>query len=414
MNNRKKYFLAGAAAAGFWVASTFEINSLEALSKIPWKSYSPEIRLAYDLGLINPSFIQSDLWDSGITRRNFSVGLAQALQLIGCPAGSTLRDLEESGIFKIRSPELRLSRREAIEALCRAANYLSENGFISLGVEGRGKFADYKVPNKLKHAMGFLEERKIVKGYQDGKLHVLRQTSNREAICLLYRFYEQTSMAIAHGKKREGCYFVDLPMDHPIMESVNLLEKAGAFEFISLGSSFDGYNSMTVGDAAGMVSGVLKRCQKGAFLGQIQNIIRECESSSFLTRGKLVFLMEILIKSANVPDGNEIEIAYCDVSTEAKETIALESLAKAGIKFGYSDGRFAGHEVVSRIEIVKTIEAVIKQVGLSPSEEEPVSQLIPTIQNYPVKTDFENFSNMIRSKQAFIHKLLTRKAPHRR
>lgn len=402
MNLRTRNFLIGSLSAITLTAAVTDVRVLEAINEIPaFNSVSPELRLGVDLGILDASELDSASLSAPITRRSFAVILKQVLQLVGAPTGSELSDLHASGIFNPAPHKRGVSRKAALEALARTTIYLSDNGFITLEEKPAGDFADYRIPEKYSQAIAFLREKEIARGYPDGRFGVSRLLSKREAVSLLYRFYEQISSSLMMRGDTKGLQFVDLPLDHPAMASLKAMENAGAFDTMKFSRSFDGYSPLRINEAVTIIESILNKYSHTEEAAEVKSLLSDPSSTLPTTRGELTILLGHMVKAFPAEIGI-IPEAYCynDVAAGTKEAVALEALGNKGLFIGYPNGTFMGMEVITRFEAVGIIGTVLTTLQLVPSE---------SGEQLAGKSDFEAFANLLREKRARIQSILHRK-----
>ncbi len=403
MQQRTRNFILGSFAAVFMTVSMTELPVLEAISDTTaFSRLSPELRLGLDIGIIDASDLESKSLDTPITRRSFSVLLKRVFQMLGAPAGSDLSDLRTSGIFDPAPSKRSVQRKAALEALARGTLHLADNGFLTLESKSTADFSDYRIPEKYRDAISFLKAKGIARGYPDGRFGVSRALTKREAVFLLYRFYEQVAGSLMIRQNTDVLQFVDLPLDHPAMTSLKVMEKAGAFTQMKFGMSFDGYSPLKVRDAACIVESILNKYDHSSESAEIKNLLKSRLPSQATTRGDLAILLGHLVKAFPARLGVSAEsFTYTDVEAGTREAVALSALGEKGLFLGYPNGTFNGNEVITRYEAVGVFQAVLTTLNLvTPDSGDQIAG----------KSDFEAFATLLKAKRARIQNILHRPA----
>jgi len=403
MQQRTRNFIFGSLAAVFLTASMTELPVLEAISdNTAFGRLSPELRLGMDIGIIDASDLESRSLDTPITRRSFSVLLKRVFQMLGAPAGSELSDLRTAGIFDPSPSRRSVQRKSALEALARGTLHLADNGFLTLEPKATSNFSDYRIPEKYRDAISFLKSKGIARGYPDGRFGASRALTKREAVFLLYRFYEQVAGSLMIRQNSDVLQFVDLPLDHPAMDSLKAMEKAGAFTQMKFGMSFDGYSPLKVRDAVCIVESILTRYDQASESAKIRNLLIGRLPAQPATRGDLAILLGHLVKAFPAKLGVSAEsFTYTDVEAGTREANALTALGEKGLFLGYPNGTFNGDEVISRYEAVGIFQAVLTTLNLvTPDSGDQIAG----------KSDFEAFATLLKAKRARIQSILHRPA----
>lgn len=402
MQQRTRNFIIGSLAAITLSASVTDLRVLEAISDNPAISHvSPELRLGVELGIIDASDLESSALAAPISRRSFAVLLKKVLQMVGAPTGSELSDLRTSGIFNPAPHRRSLSRKTALEALARSTQYLADNGFITLDENSTDSFTDYPVPEKYSQAISFLRAKGIIRGYPDGRFGSSRALTKREAVFMIYRFYEQIAASLMTKRDTQGLQFVDLPLDHPAMASLKAMEEAGAFDKIKFASSFDGYSPLRINEAMTIVESILLKHSCTSEASEVRTLLPDGTSLLPATRSDITILLGHLVKSFPAVSGiNSQSYCYNDVEAGSKDAIALEALGNKGLFIGYPNGTFKGTELITRFEAAGIIGTVLTTLRLvTPDSGEQLAD----------KSDFESFAAMLKEKRARIHNILHRK-----
>ncbi|HEY9071447.1 MAG TPA: S-layer homology domain-containing protein [Candidatus Ozemobacteraceae bacterium] len=401
MQKRTRHFVLGSLAAVLMTASMTELPVLEAISySASYSRLSPELRLGVDIGILDAAELDGSSLNAPIHRRSFSVLLKRVLQMIGAPAGSELSDLRKAGIFDPSPAGRSVQRKAALEALARCTMHLADNGFITLDAKPVADFTDYRIPEKYRDAISYMRSANIVRGYPDGRFGASRALTKKEAVYLLYRYYEQVAGTMMIRQKADGPRFVDLPLDHPAMTSLKLIDKAGGFDQMKFGMSFDGYSPLQAKDAAAIVESILKKHERSAEADQVKTILAGRSASQNITRSDLARLLGHLVKAFPARLGTSAgSFTYTDVEAGTPDAEALSALGEKGLFLGYPNGSFRGDEIVTRYETVGTFQAVLTTLQLvTPDAEDQLAG----------KSDFEAFAALLKAKRARVQSILHR------
>jgi|GEM_PF-828580 len=399
MNDRKKYYMLGVFAASILVVSAMNLPMLEAVSKNLSVSRLPaELRMGIEIGILDVAEVKAGLLDVPIRKREFGILLKKILQLLGAPAGSELSDLNDNGILDNYNLKKSIARKAVLEAICRALIHLTDNQFIVLDGQNMDGFTDYYPPEKYRSALSFLRRKDITRGYPDGSFGISKAVTKRETIYLLYRLYEQVSSTMIKKQSDKGVCFVDIPMDHPIMESLKVLEREGAFQNITLRKSFDGFSPITQKEVSGMIMGISARYHPEEKSNKIGSIIADVAPNSPTTRRHFAFLLENLLPLLQSNSEQTAKPIYKDVSADSPEYSVLEALAQRGILIGYPDGTLRGNECVSWFETVGVLHSIVSK--LSPYRNEISNDAVAG------KSDFETYAAILKAKKMRIHNIM--------
>lgn len=408
MSKKTYRFLISMFVAGVLVAAFLDIHGLEAISGYsPFRNLPPEIGLANEVGIISLSPSQIPTLRNSTSRKIFAQLLITTTRLLGHCDSEDPQLLEDLAILKAVKSEKKLNRKQVIEALGRWMISLRDGGHISFSSSNFKGFPDYTCPDKISEAIGFLREKHVVRGYQDGSFRPEKTISVKESVMLVYRAYEQLVLWRNRGSDAGKTYFVDLPLGHFITEKVQYIASMGAFEWVDLGPSFDGNRFINIETMSALVGGILKTAFKSERISEIQTLFSGIEHSRRLTRGKLAQLMEIVIRVFGAQEKMGVMVSYTDIPVSSSLNSACQALAEVGIQVGYANGRMGPEEPVTRFEAISLIEAVLRRIQISL----PGAADVP-VENphaYPKKSDLEDFANLIREKQKRIRQLLSRK-----
>jgi len=402
MKQANSYFLAGAilaaliiaAAGGNLIRSVFASNDLGRLPR--------ELRLGCELGIIQPEQLKARSLDRRISPAAFSEKLALVMMLLGANESEDSRELSRNGIIKRNSESGGVSRANALETLARASMFLASKGLISQEKAAASNYRDYRVAEKYAAAIAWLQTKYVVRGYPDGSLGKNKNLTMREAVFFLHRFYEAASSEMMGKRPAEKLSFIDIPLSHPIMKSIENLTQAGAFDKIILRPSFDGESFVSTSDLTEMLNGIFARSGKDIDEIRIKSIFAGTTADSYGRRQQLALALEYVLDSYAKDRLNARKINYLDVNIEQPEYEALVKLAGCDLKLGYGDGRFAGNESITWYETVRLFDEVLKFAAVTTPESDKKDRLA-------VKSDLENLKSLLRAKKDKIHQILTKK-----
>jgi hypothetical protein len=403
---RQKAYYVGAALAFMLAAVFLNIQAIEAVSKsLAMTSLPDELRMALDLGIIDRSDLGTRSLNSPIKHREFAVLLKNTLQLLGASAGSSMADLRESGILASVRGKQSISRRHALEAMCRMVMYLNDTNFLAMDPAASGNFSDYDPPEKYINALGYLKGAWIVRGYGNGVFGARRALSKKEAAFMVYRLYEHVSSTLMNKSKGEHISFIDLPTDHLAMKGIKTVAKAGAFDLIKMRPSFDGNRVIPVRDAGNLIKGLLKKAEIPEADQKVNVVVNGRDLRSAVDRSLLAQLLEVLVKEGKARSDDYTDLApYMDVPAGSAPALALEALGKRGIVMGYPGGLFRGGDRVSWFEAVGTLDAVARTLilGKNVPEETPEED-----SHLATRDEFEQFIATLKAKRARVRNILS-------
>lgn len=400
MKQADNYFLTGALLAMLIIAVLGGNGLINMVLASGEHGHLPrELRLGCEIGLVSAQQLKTATLNRKITSAHFAENLAMVMMLLGAQESADARELSRTGIVAGRAGSGNVSRSTALETLARATLMLAEKDFISLSDGKAANYRDYKVADKYTRAIAWLQSKYIVRGYPDGTIGKNKSLSLREAIFFLYRFYEAVSSEMMGKRPAEKLSFIDIPLSHPIMETIENLTQSGAFDKLILRPSFDGDSYVTVSDLTEMLNGVFARANKEVDQIRIKTIFADNRSDSFSRRRHLALALEYVLDSLARDRLVAQKTNYRDVTIEQPEFEALIKLAGCGLTLGYNDGRFAGNESVTWYETAKLLNEVLKFASISAPVEEKKDRLA-------VKSDIEEFKALIRAKKEKIHQIL--------
>lgn len=402
MRKPNNFFLMGVFTAVFMLAIFSGNSFLKSTFASDWRGTLPrELRLGNEIGIIHNDELQSSKLNRSINAGTFSEKMGIVLDLLGASEASTGKDLTKLGILTGKKASATIMRKEALEIFARAAIYLQDKDMLIIPQVTAKNFSDYRIAEKYSHAVAYLQGKFVVRGYPNGSLGAQKRLSNKEAIFLLYRFYEAVSSDLMRKRTNEGINFIDITLNHPLMESIRNLTAAGAFDKIMLKASFDGESYISISDLMDIISGIVSKANQEVDQIRIKTIFADSGSVISAKRRHLALLMEYLLETFAKDRINAEKINYADVTIEQPEHEALLKIAGCGIKMGSSHDKFAGEDPISWYETTKMLNEILKYVDLIPVAAEKAPKLAQ-------KADIENFKALIRAKREKIHQILNR------
>ena len=393
-----KHSLAGIILAIFCVAvlgSTGILNPLfaNALGRAP-----RELRLGCELGLIEENQCVNKYLNQSINKRDFSKKLATVMDLIGvqdCNVNTLIR----LGIVDKTKMNSTISRKSAVEAMARAIMHISDSKKFNMPTLPAKDFKDYRIPEKYTHPIAYMQNKFVVRGLSNNLLGANRKLTQREAVYFLYRLYEAISSDMMTAIPNDGLCFIDVSLDHPIMESIKDLTAAGAFDRAILRPSFDGDSYLLQDDFTEIIGGIFDRNGKDCDILRLETIFSDGEE--YTTRRQMALVLEFLLDSFAGDRVKLGQINYDDVTDKDPEYQALVKLAGNNINPGYGNNIFAANENVTWFEAIKLINQTLKSIGITSDKNQSVNMSAPAD-----KSDFERLKNILIEKKAKIRKIL--------
>ncbi len=401
MSEANRYSIIGIFSAVL-VFAIFAGNNLIASV---FASFSPatlprELRLGIDAGLIEPESCNKKNLNSTCTRSSFAKKLSTVIEQIGLAELSELKALENAGIME-KSKKKTFTRKQAVEAMLRTTMLLNDKGLIKISGGKISNYRDYRVPEKYSNAMAMLQQKFVVRGYPDGMIGAERRLTNREAVYFLYRLYEMAATEMMANQSDKGIRFIDLALNHPIMDSIKILTDAGAFDKIQLKPTFDGDALVSVSEMTGMIEGIMGRNQQTIDQIRLKTIFA---TEKQVNRGQLALLLEYLIPVSELPDSGET-LTYLDVKPSCPEFNALKKLQTLDVMLGYEKNLRAGEKVTW----FEAVSAMAKVLSL---KADAVAQVKPD--RLAEKSDIEALVAVIKEKKARVRQILDYKKPYSR
>ena len=356
-----------------------------------------ELSLGMEIGLIDQEHLKSGRLNRSINHQQFAEKIAIALDLLGYE-NADVKNLSHMGIIAGKGSKSPITRKEAVETLARACAALKAASLISYESSEPSTYKDYRISEKYRSEISYLQKKFVVRGFPDGSLGAGRRLTLKDAVFFIYRFYEAVAADLMGSRDNQGISFVDIPLSHPIMAVIRNLTASGAFDKIILRPSFDGDSFITVADLNEIINGLFARAGKETDQVRMRTILAG-QSSDFARRGQLALTLEYILDSFAKDKLKAQKIEYLDVTFENPEYEALVKLAGCGLKLGYGDGRFAAEDNVTWFEATSLLNEVIK---FSAIVEEPTTKK----DRLAVKDDIENLKTLLKAKREKIRKIL--------
>ncbi len=404
MNEANKYSLSGIGIAFLAIALFCGNNFISAaIAGFNLAGLPRELRLGIDSGLISTDQCNRQYLNRNSTRRAFADRLGILLEQVGMVEVSETRSLEKTGIFSCAGSTL--TRKEAVETMARICILLDGKKQIKLPEEKAVNYRDFRIPEKYASAIAFLQKRYVVRGYPDGHLGANKKLSNRESVYFLYRLYETIAAEMMARQSATGIRFVDISLNHPVMDSIRTLTQAGAFNKLILKPAFDGEAHILTNEFGEMLEGIFENSHREIDQVRLKAIL---PGSAALTRSQLAIALEYLLSGTEISATTE-KIAYQDVKADSAEYAALTRLAAARIRLGYQTNYFRGQERVTWFEAVSAVAAAIK----SSLEIAPASTTSKP-ERLAQKADIDALIALIKAKKAKVRQILEYKRPYQR
>ncbi|PKL42605.1 MAG: hypothetical protein CVV41_13735 [Candidatus Riflebacteria bacterium HGW-Riflebacteria-1] len=391
----KKEFLAGVLVAALAGIAAFEPLSALASAKV---SLTPEIVFSQQLGLFRELKPGSKALNASISESDFQSALGRVLLETGLLKSSDSDELEANGIIGPEQPKRTISRQNACETILRTVMFAWIQNSLPRPEEitSSASFKDWQPDAKYSPALDYAILAGLIQGGSDGRFRPDDNLKVKEALWLLKRLYD---LVLANGGERRFSMFSDVPQDHSMTRPLINLLNAGAFDLTNLGRKLNGNGNIRVRDLGLVLKGILARQEKSGHIAQIERIMQSSGARRPATRQTLANMAAILAQATPHSETN-LHILYSDVAPGSSLARALEVLAKAGIRLGYNNNRFAGNEQVSRFEALGVINRIV-------SELEPESPKVETSRT-ATSADMEAFITRLRSKRERVHRILNR------
>lgn len=401
MKQVNRYFVSGAAFAVVLLGLFMGNTMMQLVFASPLGHLPRELRLAVEANLISVEQTSSNNLRNRISRSQFASQLGTALNLLGEVETSDSAALKATGLFNSNS-RTALTRGEVLETLARATLFFAHKDMIKMPSEAAVDFRDYAVEQKYSQAIAYLQQKFVARGFPDGSFGKNRHLTFKQSVFFIYRFYEAISADMMNKKLDTGIRFVDLPLNHPVMGSISVLTKAGAFDRVFLRSSLDGNSYIKSGELSDIISGVFARARIEIDHIRMRTIFSDHSSSSEVNRSELAVLLDYVLSSLCPAPEIRKTYLYSDVPRTAPEYTALGRLSAAGIRMGYNNNLFAGHESTTWFEAINLLRQVIDKT-------ESGTGRISEPDKLATKDDINRIIAVIRAKREKVHQILNRK-----
>ncbi len=404
MHKANKYSLSGIGIAFLAIALFCGNNFISAaIASFNLAGLPRELRLGIDAGLISQDQCNRQYLNRNSSRQAFADRLGILLEQVGLIEVSDRKSLEKAGIFSCAGSTL--SRKEAVESMARICLLLAGKEQIKLPEEKAVNYRDFRIAEKYSQAIAFLQKRFVVRGYPDGHLGASKKLSNRESVYFLYRLYETIAAEMMAKQPAAGIRFVDISLNHPVMNSIRTLTQAGAFNKLMLKPAFDGEAHILTRELSEMIEGILENNQQEIDQVRLKTIL---PGNASLTRSQLAMALEYLLTGAELPEPKE-KISYIDVKADSAEFAALTRLAAAEIRLGYQTNYFRGQEKVTWFEAVSAVATAIKSsLKIAPASKNTQTEKLAQ------KEDIDALIALIKAKKARVRQILEYKRPYQR
>ncbi|MEW6711102.1 MAG: hypothetical protein AB1403_14840 [Candidatus Riflebacteria bacterium] len=401
MSEANRYSIIGILSA-FLIFAIFAGNNLIAsvFASFSLATLPRELRLGIEAGLIESESCHKKHLNSSCTRNSFAEKLSTVIEQIGLADLAELKALENAGIVE-KSKKKTFTRKQAIEALLRTTMLLGDKGLIKISGDKPVNYRDYRIPEKYGKAMAMLQQKFVIRGYPDGMIGAERGLTNREAVYFLYRLYEMTATEMMANRSEKGIRFIDLALNHPIMDSIKILTDAGAFDKIQLKPAFDGDSQVTVSDMTAMIEGIMGRNQQIIDQIRLKTIFA---AENLVNRGQLALALEYLIPVSELVNSDQ-ELAYIDIQPSSPEYNALKKLQSLDVMLGYQ-------KLLKASEKVSWFEAISAMAKVLSLKVDAVVEAKPD--RLAEKSDIEALVAIIKAKKARVRQILDYKKPYSR
>lgn len=436
MKKYKLYYLTGALLAIFIAFYAIIPEFINAFTLYNLATIPKELRISHDLGIIDLENTTSKSLRKPISILELSNILVKFLNLLGIPNMHNIKSLQEYKIIHHKKLNSEISRKSAVEMLCRLLMYLSDLGIVKIENTKHHKFADYSAPQKYLKEFSWLHEKEIVKGYNNN-FYPNKNLTKVEAIYLLYRLYENISLELAtkqqslkeKDKENEiNVQFIDLPIDHPIIPKIKLLYENKIFRYVQKSKTLDGESGILMFELFGLLKAFFENNfrfdEKQISLKDYSNFIAIKNLQKYATRKDLLLSLSYFINKANINfDQNQI--------TQTKQNFNLDSnypeniirsltfIKNSNISLGYNTNNLALNELTNWFEIINILYSLSIHYGKSNETKNHISATIePKTFNLSSqkeefdrvvqKKDFEEFMANLKSAKLRINRILKR------
>lgn len=358
----KKEFIAGILMAVILVAALMNVSSLHALASKP----IPEIEFSQKLGLFDSSRLTNEVLSSNISELAFQRALNVVLVKSGIIRKFNMTELVELGIIRDGGSNGSISRQGAAKSIMRAIVHGWYREVLKRdGLKNINPFKDWEIESRYSEPLAYAVQHNIFRGSTSGKFNPYAKLKVKEALAFLMRFYDN---AVGVGNEPTGS-FEFKPTDTGIellckeneqefAAQFERLKTAGAFDLTSLGGKVRGDSAITTQDITALFLGIMQKLNKPAFISQIK-YYGQTSTQTYANRDILACMATNLVEAIPHKTFEENKVVYSDVSPLCEVDYALNNLARAGIRMGYTDSMFKGYERVSIYEVFGLIDRVL-------------------------------------------------------
>lgn len=358
----KKEFIAGILMAVILVAALMNVSSLHALASKP----IPEIEFSQKLGLFDSSRLTNEVLSSNISELAFQRALNVVLVKSGIIRKFNMTELVELGIIRDGGSNGSISRQGAAKSIMRAIVHGWYREVLKRdGLKNINPFKDWEIESRYSEPLAYAVQHNIFRGSTSGKFNPYAKLKVKEALAFLMRFYDN---AVGVGNEPTGS-FEFKPTDTGIellckeneqefAAQFERLKTAGAFDLTNLGGKVRGDSAITTQDITALFLGIMQKLNKPAFISQIK-YYGQTSTQTYANRDILACMATNLVEAIPHKTFEENKVVYSDVSPLCEVDYALNNLARAGIRMGYTDSMFKGYERVSIYEVFGLIDRVL-------------------------------------------------------
>lgn len=354
----KKEFMAGLICAA--IATTPLIPTEQIMASVKNQNFQAELSFASKLGLFSHTGSSHRYLGKAVSANDFFQSLSKVLHDTGVLKTTSRSEMVQMGIMPSSLQQGSITRKAATEAVLRAIMLGWNNESLPYPDSDFQAvlFRDWNPDEKYRKALDYAFSNEIIQGNPDGTFRPEANISGHEALSLLKRLH---ALAGEHSSARRMGLFADVPQDHFMTRPLLNLRNAGAFDLTDLGKKLNGTGKILISDLGLLLQGILRKMDCPGHIAQLKRLQKSLGHSSTASRTDLARMLEILVL-ASPHEASETKILYSDVKADSYLARTLERLAKAGIRMGYSNNRFAGQERVSRYEALGLINSVLNEL----------------------------------------------------
>lgn len=363
----KKEFLAGMMLALFAVATAVNIGSVYAVAT---QKSIPEVEFSQKLGLFDASRLSDKVLKSNISELAFHRALNVVLVKIGIVRKYNMSELVELGIVRDGATNGTISRQGAAKTILRAIVHgWYREALRRDGIKNINPFKDWKIEERYREPLTYAIQHNIFRGSADGKFNPNGKLKVREALSFLMRLYEdatgvrETSGAVFPASTQESGESIELlgkENEKEFAAQFERLKKAGAFDLTNFGGKIRGDSAVLTIDLGNMFLGILKNLNSPAYVSQVK-YYAQTSTETYANRDLLACMATSLVEAIPHRVFDE-KVVYSDVAPSCEVDYALNNLARAGIKMGYTDSMFKGYERISFYEAFGLVDKVLTEM----------------------------------------------------